>query len=659
MMVAVLFLFLMQTEVCPAQGNGKSEKAAPTLQEVVVTATRLEESPTAVPAHVTVIRAKEIRNSPAENVPDLLRTISGVHVNDISGNGRKFTVDLRGFGETAPLNTLVLVDGQRVNQPDLSGTDWTLIPLDQVERIEIVRGGRGSILYGDNASGGVVNIITKNGDQRRAAAEIDGGSYGTFQSSASLSGSAKGLAYALSGSYLKSDGYRENSNTEDTDTGLKLNYDVNDFLRLNFRSHYHKDSTGLPGSIKKSDFDNGVSRKSSLNPKDFADTKDYQFTGGPEISFRDNDRFKMDFTFRRRTSLFFASFSGSNFQGDTTIDTVAFSPQVILEESWLGLDHRFTAGFDYEDADEDITNTSLFFGSLTEGKFSLEKRNRGYYLHDEIGPIAGLSLSGGYRHDRVNYSFDPSNPSQTTMDVNLFTGGINYRFHKSSSLYLSYARSFRYPVLDELFSFFTNSIAANLDHQSSDDYEWGIRHDFSETFHGDIHLFRIDTNNEIFYNPNAFANENLDGKTRRDGVEVSLRKNFDHLTLRGGYTYTKAAILGGQFDGNRIPDVPRSQATLDTLFTLRKDLTLGINGLYIGPRPFISDFSNTFKRQEDYLVLNAKLQYQWKKVTTFLNIRNLTNRKYSEYGALGGFPTEEGFFPSRGINFLLGISMQM
>ena len=78
------------------------------------------------------------------------------------GNRRNYRVDLRGFGETAQSNTLVLVDGRRINQADLSGTDWALIPIDRVKRIEIIRGGRGSILYGDNAAGGVISARTKS-----------------------------------------------------------------------------------------------------------------------------------------------------------------------------------------------------------------------------------------------------------------------------------------------------------------------------------------------------------------------------------------------------------------------------------------------------------------------------------------------------------------
>ena len=131
-----------------------------TLEEVVVTATRDAEEIRKIPANVTVITKEEIEQTHARTVVDVLRDKVDVVVTDFYGNGKSSAVDIRGFGETGPLNTLVLVDGRRVNEIDLSGVDWSQIPLDQVERIEIVRGA-GSVLYGDNAVGGVINIITK------------------------------------------------------------------------------------------------------------------------------------------------------------------------------------------------------------------------------------------------------------------------------------------------------------------------------------------------------------------------------------------------------------------------------------------------------------------------------------------------------------------
>jgi len=124
-----------------------------TLDEVVVTATRDEEEIRKIPASVTVITKEEIEQSNAQTTVDLMRDKAGVVVSDYIGNGKTATVDIRGFGETGPLNTLVLIDGRRVNEIDLSGVDWTQIPVDQIERIEIVRGS-GSVLYGDNAAEG-------------------------------------------------------------------------------------------------------------------------------------------------------------------------------------------------------------------------------------------------------------------------------------------------------------------------------------------------------------------------------------------------------------------------------------------------------------------------------------------------------------------------
>ena len=140
-------------------------------EEMVVTATRYPKQLDSIPANVSVITADEIENSVARNIPDLLRTQAGLHVTDITGNRASYTVDIRGFGETAALNTLVLVDGRRINSADLSGTDWTTMPLDRVERIEIIRGARSSVIYGDNASGGVINILTRQGQAFQAGVE--------------------------------------------------------------------------------------------------------------------------------------------------------------------------------------------------------------------------------------------------------------------------------------------------------------------------------------------------------------------------------------------------------------------------------------------------------------------------------------------------------
>lgn len=634
------------------------------IDEVVVTATRYEEKLTSVPANVTIISESDIKSSTAHNIPDILRTSAGIHVNDIGGNQRNLTVDIRGFGETATLNTLVLVDGRRVNEPDLSGTDWTQLPLDRVRKIEIIRGGRGSVLYGDNASGGIINIITKEGEANNAGAGIAVGSYNTYKGNAYFSGSSKDLSYSVNASYLSSDGYRTNSDTEAQDVGFNLNYYPSNIVKLNLSSGYHKDDTGLPGALKESDFNAGASRTDTVNPKDFAKYEDYYFKGGPEIYFRDDSVAKLDASFRKRTFQSFASFAVGNFLADTTIDTVSLSPQVLLKNKFGEINNTLAIGLDYQHAEEEISNDSLFFGTRTNKDFTLEKENLGYYFHDEIGVTENILISGGYRHDRADFNFDSSSPilgpDQTTIDEDLYTAGINYKFYNKSYAYASLSRSFRYPVLDEIFSFFTNTIDTRLNPQASDDFELGLRHYFSDNIYAHINLFRIDTKREIFFNPLTYANENLDGKTRRDGIEISFSaKPLEWLTIDGSYTYMDATIKDGTFQGKDIPDVPNHKATVGAAFTPIKGFTFALNGAYIGKRPFVSDFPNSFDTQSDYIVINSKFKYVWKSLTAFLDINNLTDKKYSEYGVLGGFPLEKAFYPSPGRNFLFGISVEI
>ncbi|MGE5301032.1 MAG: TonB-dependent receptor domain-containing protein, partial [Acidobacteriota bacterium] len=259
---------------------------------------------------------------------------------------------------------------------------------------------------------------------------------------------------------------------------------------------------------------------------------------------------------------------------------------------------------------------------------------------------------------RAQFSFTPSTPESISMSKDVYTAGINYTFFKKSYAYASYSRSFRYPVLDELYSFFTNTINTALVPQTSDNYEAGARHYFNDDVYAHVNIFRLDTDDEIIFNPVTYENENLDGKTRRDGVEVSFSANAtSRLTVRSSYTFMNAKIRGGIFEGRKVPNVPAHKATVDVMCRVAKEAAAILNGVYIGERPFISDFANDFSDQKGYLILNAKFIYQWKSLKAFLDINNLINKEYSEYGVIGGSPLEKAFYPSPKRNFLVGFSI--
>jgi len=142
---------------------------------IVVTATRFPERLFEAPIGVRIISATDIAASAATTLPELLSEAGGVHVRDNSGSPDK-QLDLRGFGITSDQNTLVLVDGVRINQNDLGATRLSTIPLQSIERIEILPGG-GAVPYGAGATGGTIHIITRGPEagKRSAVASVSAG----------------------------------------------------------------------------------------------------------------------------------------------------------------------------------------------------------------------------------------------------------------------------------------------------------------------------------------------------------------------------------------------------------------------------------------------------------------------------------------------------
>ena len=631
-------------------------------QEVVVTPTRRDEPMAKVPAPVIVITAADISRSTARDIPEVLRSHAGIHVAEITGNRRSYRVDLRGFGETASSNTLVLVDGRRVTLPDLSGTDWLQISLDRVERIEVTKGSRGSVLYGDNATAGIINIITKDGQRGERTVTVEGGSYATFGVAANIEGSGDLVSYSIEASYDESDGYRDNGDTDVRDVGGVLTIHPNPSFRLTLTGGLHADEAGLPGVLTESALASGVPRRATFRPDEFAEVDDAYVMVTPRLTLNDTSVVEADISLRQRDTVFFSTFAGGTFDGNTDIGTISASPRFVLTEPMGGLQNTLVTGFDFSQVTEGVVNTTVFGGVSSLGRFSLEKRNQGFYLHDELFPHPRAGLSGGYRYDHVEYDFSPSSPASTSFDEHLATVGLNFNLRGNSHLYLGFSQGFRYPLLDEVFNFFSNTIDAALRPQASDSYEAGIRHAFSDSALGSLNYFHVSTEDEIFFNPTGGpfgfgANENLDGRTRRHGIEVTAGGAVSDVSVRGSYVYTHATILDGGLAGRRVPNVPRHRTTVQTVIRVGGHVTLGTDGTYVGTRLFESDYQNTLGAQDAYVIVNLKVQYEHRRFKAFVDVRNLLDQEYSEYGVLGGFPAERAFFPSPGLNVRVGTAI--
>lgn len=656
-----------------AQEAQKDSRTDVVMKEVVVTGSRSEEKVERIPANVTVIDQEDIKNSNAKNVPDLLSSQEGVVVRDLLSNGKSAQVDLRGFGEAAPYNNLVLVDGRRVNEIDLSGVDWTQIPLDQIERIEIVR-GTGTVLYGDNAVGGVINIITKTPSDRFAAsAGAIAGSYSRNKEYVSVSGGQGPLAASLYGSSDATQGYRENNNYSAKDGGGKIVYDVAQFLSLNLSGSYHTDDYGLPGPLTKDQL--STNRRASLDPQDKAETEDGYLKLGSDFLLGNWGNLVTDLSYRNRDSK--SDFPDPLFPYvlDSQIDTYGFTPRYVFKGDLMGHKNTIITGGDFYWIDQDLkTYSGSFSPSATlTGVANISRDSYGLYVNDDFSVLENLILTLGARHEKAEYdlhqkdlsAFFPLAPLDETVkeSENAYTAGLTWLYSGKSALFGRYNRSFRFPLTDELvlFDYMAGKIRVNQDlkPQTGDHYEVGARHFFTPNLQANITFYRAEIKDEIFYNKDTFTNENYE-QTLHQGMEIGCRADlFNRVTLLGNYTYEKASFPNGPFDGNDIPAVPRNKFNLGLrIHDLIPNLIFSADYQYVGDSFLISDQANQFEKLESYYTLDIRLSYAWKWVKAFVGVNNVTDQKYFEYGVIGGFTPTPYYYPAPERNWIGGIEIR-
>lgn len=639
------------------------------LKRIVVTPVRFTQELQKIPASVSLITRQDIENSNAQTVPAILRMQTGLVIRDYYGNGTKVSADLRGFGETAGSNTLVLVDGRRINEIDLSGVDWTQIPLDRIERIEIVRGAN-SVLYGDNATGGVINIITKTGkDKPKLEFQTIGGSYDMNKQGFSINGSEDKLSYFLSVSRNSTHGYRKNSEYRATDFSSKLIYSLSDNFSVGLNTGYHDADYGLPGALRESQLMN-CSRRDSKNMNDDAGEEDWYILLNTKVNFWENSEAALPVSFRRRNmDTYWGSYGAFNSSNKTSIDTISICPKLTLHADILERSNVTIFGFDFYKVDSKMNDFSAT-GDQT-GDSDVDKKSMGGYLQNELSVFDNLTLNAGYRYEKAKYNFNYTdlNVPKWYTDVNdsskfneeVFKTGLAYNYKNNSKLFLNIARSFRLPVTEEFMVYdwlawpAGRTINKDLLAQKSLNYELGMNHKLNSKLEIDLTVFLMKVDNEIFYNPLTGNNENYD-KTQHRGLELSWNWNMlDDLDLFGNYTFTEAIFDEGDFNKNQIPAVPHHKTSLGLNWRITPKWQ--VNGLlnYVGKRYFISDQSHDYPKMDDFVTLDIKVSYKFTDSKLFAGINNIFDDKYSEYGVIY---SERGFYPSPGRNFIAGCSLK-
>jgi iron complex outermembrane receptor protein len=643
------------------------EEGGVSLEKIVVTSTRSSEDIKNAPNSITVITRQDIESSKVKTIPDMLREEAGIAVKEYSaGNAKQANIDIRGFGENGPSNVLVMVDGRRVTQIDLSGTDWAQIPLSEVERIEVIRGAA-SVFYGDNACGGVVNIITRSGGGKPAikvAQEI--GSYATYTSKAEASGRFKNLDYYSLARYYQSAGYRNNNDIKAKDFGLKLGVAASDILATKLSLGYHGDTYGLPGPLNDIQL-NTRGRRATVFPLDDAQSEDYFGNLTLESDFQERGKIAADLSARVRQVK--SNYMSTSFpwQTDNYITTFGFTPKYILDNPFLDHGNKLTVGFDYYEAQDHIKDGQP---NAENNVIVISKRSTGTYIFDQFKLLDALTLSPGYRYEHARYNFEQISAAanqqsrQKDFSEQVFTAGLNYAYDKKdSSLYFNFSQSFRFPLVDEFFSsgfpgFGGGGLDTALSPQTADNYEVGVRHNFDKATYVDAALFLMDFKDEIYLDPFTFRNSNY-SRTRHEGLECEGKTRFwNKVNLFANYTFTDARFRKGLYSGNKIPAVPQQKWSAGFDVDFYPDLNFSLVTNYVGERYFISDLRNMFPRMAAYTTVDIRLSYAKNGFSAYTGINNVFDEEYYEYGAISTMSNTKNYYPSPQRNFIIGASVK-
>ena len=628
--------------------------AATEIPAVVVSAARTEQSTLTTPASISVISREQIEASGARHINEVLRGQGGVQINDLYGDGSRATVDMRGFGDTAGSNTLILVDGRRLNNPDIATPDLNSIALEDVERIEIVQGSAG-VLFGDQAVGGVINVITRKPGALRHSLKLSAGSYNTLQLHAMTSQALdSGVNYLLSLDARESDNYRDHNEASYLNGFGKLGYEYETgsvFGEL----QYINDELNTPGTLFADEVSADRRQVSPVYADDFSNAKTAIARVGLVQQLSDNWSLEAELTGRDTNG----EFRLTSIDGTQDRQVVELTPRFIGFVPAMN-NTMLTLGADAVDSEYKLTTS---FGDQVN-----DQLQSSVYAQAVIPATEVLDVTLGVRYAEVENDLQDTGAFATYPagiqiddDVTVGTFGLAIKATESWRVLFRADQNYRFAKVDEYLQPVDQVILKTQEGLSVETgVEWASDSDTAKLL-----VYQLDLDDEIAYDPNAGvfgANINLD-KTRRKGIITSGHwQQTKKLGYSASYTYTDAEVLSGPLAGKDIPLVARHSVQLGSDYQLTDKWQLYGELFAISDRVFGGDFDNVLGRLPGYGVINIKAGYDYRDFNIMARINNLLNKEYADVGQLGfdpnTFAATEAFFTSPEINFMLTAAWQ-
>lgn len=584
-------------------GATAAEEVTTQMQEVVVTATRDEVPLEQVGSSITVVTAKEIEQTQARTVADVLRSVPGL---DVSRSGAFGTTSIFMRGAKSE-HTLVLIDGIEMNDPSAAGGGYEFanLTVDSIERIEILRGPQ-STLYGSSAMGGVINIITKKGQGAlKGYISAEGGSFNTAKETAGISGSTTRFRYALNASRFDTQGISAaNSAHNNPEKDGYWNSSVSAHLGITPVNNFELDLS-LKYIKSKTEIDGGWG--TVVDAYD-SHQKSEELYAGVQARFNLFNSFleqKIGATASDISREYNAY--NSTYDGQTTkIDW-----QSILH---LHATNDLTVGVERKDEQ-----------AKTDSMQEKDAGTTSYYLQDQISLFDAWFTTLGVRIDDHSQFGTKATYRLTTAYLMKTT---------DTTIKGSYGTGYKAPSLIQLYHP-TWGGNANLKPEESVGWDVGVEQGLP-LFNSRISAtyFRNKYDDMITWD-NTFMYANV-AKSHTEGAELTVSMQpADNILVKGAYTYTETLddSTGMTTSGKQLARRPNHKASLDAAYNVTKTAHLNLGIVYVGSR--YNDAANT-QKMGDYTLVNLAGSYDvTKNLQIFGRVDNLFDREYEEVAGYG------------------------
>lgn len=621
-----------------------AQTANKTLDQIVVTGSRFNSDPALQPIGATVITADEIRRAGVTDVNQAIRKIGGVYGRQgLLGNPDNFTLDLRGFGATASQNMVVVLDGVRLSENELTDPLLTTIPIDSVERIEITRGGS-SVLYGDGATGGVINIVTKSPGKQagRGTVFAEAGQLGQREVRGSVTQSWDNVALNAAIGRLETDNYRDNNEYKQNSFSGGAQWSGKD-VRAGLRIDSTRQDIRFPGSITMAQFE--ANPRQTITPNDFGSIDSDRYTAFAEGRLGAVDlAAELSHSEKTAKSTYFSSYGPSPLDRKTKQNQ--FSPRLRHLGQFDGMLNEIVAGADF------IKWDLAANASYTQAK--AKQKSQAFYVRDELkfASPKNFRIAAGVRHETFDKDFNdpigyPTTAYNLKQSFNAWDVQGSFDVVPQVNLYAKAGQSYRVANADENGS--TPVANKPLQGQTSHDLELGATYDNS-VVKLDARVFRHKLTNEIYYDPTAGAsgwgaNTNLD-PTKHQGFELDASANIAaDWRVSGHYQHVKATFTEGVNSGKELTLIPKNTLSARLSWVPKDGQSADFGAQWVDSQRYGSDFTNTCDAKvPSFTTFDARYARKFGAWEVAVNALNLTDKQYFT----NAFSCKGGIYPSNG-----------